>query len=171
MAHPDQARKIAEKLEEACCKEHLLVNKRIKLCELAANLYERASSMPTNELHRTVQPLQEEGINLPMPLQLKIASRRCMETLDGKVDQFLAAWCPWLGEDEAEIEEFDPTNPRFFSLLAVLSDKEVSFAEECEDMTEDQKIVKRQELDLEWKARPAYELKFLPVWAGFGLGF
>lgn len=109
--------------------------------------------MPPNELHRTVQPLQEEGISLPMPLQLKITSRRCLETLDAKIDHFLAAWCPWMSEGESDIEEFDPTNPRFICVLATLSDKEVSFSEESEDLTEEQKIVKRQELDLEWKAR------------------
>ena len=149
-----EARKIAEKLEEAIhSKEALLLNQRIKLCEVALNLAERASSMPIDEMARSVTPLQSAGVQLPFSLQLKLVARHCAHHASKQdPENFLEIWSPWA--ILSEVDEFDPVQPLMKSLVATLADKEtiLNNSMDDEEMGKVEMESKNKDLSEEWQA-------------------
>ena len=137
-----------EKLEEGKCVEALLLTNRMRLCELAANLYERVSVMPLNELHRTLQPLQ--GIELPTNLECKLISRRCLEALpEDDLTIFWSVWRPWEADGDEGVEDFDAMKPDLRSLIGSLCDREAELKEE-ED--QNQNVGKSEDFNRRWQA-------------------
>ena len=147
----DQAKKIAATLEAGQHKEGLLLNKRIKICQDAANLFERLESMTADELHKTVQPLMEESIDLPVTIMVRLVRRQCLEGMDSADLQgrFLDAWRPW--GSTSGVEEFCPLTPKLDAVIACVSDK----YQGLEEPSDDEEAAARldQEQQLEYKVR------------------
>eukprot|EP00438_Fugacium_kawagutii_P031260 Skav218632 [mRNA] locus=scaffold365:183292:183831:+ [translate_table: standard] len=141
-----EARRLAEKLDESShSKEAVLLTSRIRLCELASNLYERASTMPLDEMRRSIEPLQQEGVVFPTSLQLRVVSRHCLHLASEQDHEgFFEVWCPW--SLLSDLEEFDPCNPSTKSLVATLLDKEMQLNSLLED-DEDTKDEDKKKLD------------------------
>lgn len=83
--------------------------------------------MPPNELRRTLQPLVDEQVELPLEIEMKLVKRRCLECLE-QFDQgqaglgsFMEAWQVWRVDDGAD---FEPLKPRFAPLVNGCADRE-----------------------------------------------
>ena len=158
-----EARKIAQNLEEnSYSKEALLLNQRIKLCEVALNLAERAKSMPLDEMKRCVDPLQEAGVDFPFSMQMKFVIRFCSHhaITNQDAENFLEVWSPWA---MADVDDFDPHQPLMKSLVAILADRETQLNSAMEDVEETGNTAldaknkaeldrKNKELTEEWEA-------------------
>lgn len=147
-----QARKVVQSLEEKKCGEALLLSKRIKICEYASSLYERASTMANQELHRVLQQLVSEGVTLPLGLQLKLVKRRCLEVMESNLGDFMVAWRIWEVENE-DNDEFSPLRPCLYSLRNAAIDKtlELDRAEMNDEANTAELTEKRNLLILDWK--------------------
>ena len=113
--------------------------------------------MPPNELHRTLQPLVDEQVELPLEIEMKLVKRRCLECLE-QFDQgqcglanFIEAWQVWRQDDGAD---FEPLKPRFAPLLNGCADKETELTQAriAGDISEEE--AKRNEVVIAntWKA-------------------
>ena len=102
--------------------------------------------MPPNELHRTLQPLVDEQVELPLEIEMKLVKRRCLECLE----QFDQGQCG-LANDGAD---FEPLKPRFAPLLNGCADKETELTQAriAGDISEEE--AKRNEVVIAntWKA-------------------
>ena len=145
-----EAKKIAATLESGQHKEGLLLNKRIKICQDASNLFERLESMTADELHKTVQPLMEESVDLPVAIMVRLVRRQCLEGMDSADPraQFLDCWRPW--SSASGVEEFCPLTPKLDAVIACVSDK----YQTMDDVSEDEAAASRldQEQQMDYKA-------------------
>lgn len=153
------ARRILSTLEaQSFGREALLLQKRLRLCEHAQHLVDRAHNMPGNELHKVVQPLYDDGVDFPLPLQCKLVSRRCLECVQQKNPKvFLVHWCVWkITVDKADNQgDFNPLRPMMAAIFNQLSDAQEAFAQKVHDeefVIEGAKEAAEGSLFTNWKA-------------------
>lgn len=108
-----------------------MLNKRIKLCDCAQALVERVLTMKGDELHKTLQPLVDADIELPLAMKLKLCHRRCQEVMEQNPKAFLSYWAVWnvsgvaIAADDEDDGSFSPLVPRLKAVCDALTDKDM----------------------------------------------
>ena len=156
-----KAKKIVATLEEKQCKEGLLLSKRLRHCELAAQLYDRLATMPAHELHKCLQPLVSEGVDFPVSMKVKLILRASLEKMEsGNLPEFLKVWSPWRmasnPEGDGDEDDFNPMQPCLKGLISSVADKELKLQMDMDEDSDGEdkpsKETNQGQLKLEWKA-------------------
>lgn len=131
-------------LEEGGHKEALLLTRHLKLCDCATQLAENLASLKGDELHRSLQPLVDEGVQLPFKMQLKLCQRRCQEVMEQHPKSFIHYWTVWSVAGDDHGDSFNPLLPKLKPISDGLAD---------EDLT-----IKQKSRDEEWESEEAEKL-------------
>ena len=136
------------------------MSKRLKLCEHAVNLAERLDIMNGLELHQSLGVIHNEGVDLPMPMKVKLILRQCMECSENCMDKFLVMWSPWREskDDDPDGGEFNPLQPRIRPLIDIAADKALKLqmamdeASDGEEGDRSEHKAAKEDLVMDWKA-------------------
>lgn len=128
-------------LEEGGHKEALLLTRHLKLCDCATQLAENLAGLKGDELHRSLQPLVDEGVQLPFKMQLKLCQRRCQEVMEQHPKSFIHYWTVWSVAGDDHGDSFNPLLPKLKPISDGLAD---------EDLT-----IKQKSRDEEWESEEA----------------
>lgn len=120
-------------LEEGGHKEALLLTRHLKLCDCATQLAENLATLKGDELHRALQPVVDEGVQLPFRMQLKLCQRRCQEVMEQHPDSFLHHWSVWSVAGVDYGDSFNPLLPKLKPISDGLADEDLTIQQKSRD--------------------------------------